>query len=338
MPWENRKIENRMRRALDGSFDQARAQHLFGLYADARRRLLEDVYRKIPVVEPNLTDHTDRHIMDVLDSVDYLLARDAFEAAPPSFSAADAYTLCLAVLFHDAGMVYGREDHEAQVAKVYDLVRTSPGAPLQEKALVYRIALAHTGTTDEGSKDTIAAVPETMDLDGDRVKARELAAILRFADELAEGPQRTSAVLGTAPFNVAADSVVFHRYASISNVHIDRDLGRIALTYRFDMSHDHMDLDGPDLRQLLEFTFYRAAKVDRERRYARFYSRQLAPFNRTEIVLNFWGHTGLILDLALELSAKTALDGQPTSLGEIDSRFDVGQIIGQLQDADMEAG
>ena len=134
-----------MRRALAASFDQTRADNLFALYTAARHSLVEEFYPQVSVVEPDLTDHSARHIADVLDKVDHLLASDAFEGTPPWFSAAEAYTLCLAVLFHDAGIVYGRENHEAKVARVYDLVRRSPGAPLQEKALVYRIALAHTG-------------------------------------------------------------------------------------------------------------------------------------------------------------------------------------------------
>ena len=337
MPWETRRIEERMRGALTESLDQTTAEYLFGLYTTARRKLTREVYPRLILANPDLTDHSAEHIANVLDNVNYLVACDAFEETSPPFSAADAYTLCLAALFHDAGMVYGRENHEAKVAKVYDLVRTSPDVPLQEKALVYRIALAHTGTTNTGSRDTIAAVPETMDLDGERVKARELAAILRFADELAEGPQRTSSLLGTPPFSVGTDSTVYHRYAAISNVHIDRDIGRIALTYRFDMGEDHMDPHAPDFRQLLEFTFFRAAKLDSERRYARFYSHHLAPFNRTEVVLNFWDDTGLILDPGpLELSAKAALDGELTPLGAMDPQFDVGNIVAKLQEATME--
>ncbi|MDE0105242.1 MAG: hypothetical protein OXN89_22935 [Bryobacterales bacterium] len=282
-----------------------------------------------------MTDHSAGHIAQVLDNVDYLVAHDAFEGEGdrPSFSAADAYTLCLAILFHDAGMVYGRENHESSVAKVYDLVRTATHeAPLQEKGLVYRIALAHTGTTNAGSKDTIAAVPESMDLDGERVHARELAAILRFADELAEGPQRTSNLLGQPPFSLDPDSTVYHRYASISNVHIDRQLGRIALTYRFDIGHKKLDPNQSYFRDLLEFTFSRAEKVDSERRYTRFYSQQLEPFNRTDVVLNFWHKMGLILDLGpLELSAKTALDRHPSPLQAIDPRFDADRIIDQLR-------
>ena len=146
----------------------------------------------------------------------------------------------------------------------------SSDPPLQEKALVYHIALAHTGTINGGSKDTIARVPVSMDLDGEKVQSRELAALVRFADELAEGPQRTSSLKGDPPFDREADSEVYHRYASISNIHIDREDGRIALTYHFDMCDDYMDPNTPRFRDLLEYTFERALKLDRERRYARF--------------------------------------------------------------------
>lgn len=334
MLWETRKIETRMRQALEKRFEQTKAEKLIALYISARRKLVNEIYPKVSLAEPQLTDHSARHIANVLDNVDRLVAQDAFEGTQPSFSATDAYTLCLAILFHDAGMVYGRNNHQASVARVYDRVRNSSDVPLQEKALVYRIALAHTGTTEAGSKDTIAEVPKTMDLDGDRVQARELAAIVRFADELAEGPHRTSSLLGTSPFYLKTDSTLYHRYASISNVHIDREIGRIALTYRFDMCDADMDPNEPSFRNILDFTFKRVQKLDSERRYARFYSQQLAPFNRTDVVLNFWDETGLLLDLGpLELSAKMVLDQDPPQLAEIDSQFNVGTIIERLLDA-----
>lgn len=323
-----------MRQALENRLEKTRADKLMALYISARRKLVNDIYPRVNRAEPELTDHSARHIANVLDNVDHLVAHDAFEGTPPSFSATDVYTLCLAILFHDAGLVYGRANHQASVAKVYDLVRNSSDVPLQEKALVYRIALAHTGTTASGSKDTIAEVPKTMDLDGDRVQARELAAIVRFADELAEGPHRTSRLLGVSPFHLNTDSTLYHRYASITNVHIDREIGRIALTYRFDMCDTDMDPNEPSFRSILNFTFKRVQKLDCERRYARFYSQHLAPFNRTDVVLNFWDDTGLLLDLGpLELSAKTVLDQDPAQLAEIDSQFDAGIIIEKLLNA-----
>ena len=321
-----------MYEALTERFDQTRAERLTALYTSARRKLVDEVYPRVIVANPGLTDHSGTHIANVLDNADHLVAPDAFEKRSAPFSAADVYVLCLAILFHDAGMVYGRDGHERQIAKIYNLVRGSSDPPLQEKALVYHIALAHTGTINGGSKDTIARVPVSMDLDGEKVQSRELAALVRFADELAEGPQRTSSLKGDPPFDREADSEVYHRYASISNIHIDREDGRIALTYHFDMCDDYMDPNAPRFRDLLEFTFKRALKIDRERRYARFYSIHLAPFTRTTVALNFWDNAGLALPLGpLELSAKSALTQGAMPLGEYDASFDVDRIVQHLQ-------
>ena len=247
-------------------------------------------------------------------------------------TAADAYILCLSILFHDAGMVYGREGHEQQIVRVYDWVRQSCDPPLQEKALIYRIAGAHTGTTEEGRTDKIGEVPSTMDLDGDEVKPRELAAILRFADELSEGPQRTSRFVATET-GVALASKVYQEYASVTNVHIDRSLGRIVLTYSYDICGPNANPASPEFRKLLEFTFSRAIKVDRERRYTRFHSAQLAPFNRTEITFNFWTPTGTPFGLdGLQLSDKNALDQPVPDLQALDPRYDIEAIITTLTD------
>ena len=320
-----------MYKALAAGFDQPRADRLKDLYRNARRKLFDEALTRIAEVEPGMTDHSASHVANVLDNADHLLAADAFEATPPRFSAADAYTLCLSILFHDAGMVYGRDDHEQQIARVYEWVRQSAEPPLQEKGLVYRAARAHTGRAANGSRDTIADVPATMDLDGAKVQLRELAAILRFADELAEGPQRTSSLVPGTPLTRGEDNQVHHDYAGISNVHIDRDLGRIALTYRFDIGDRYMDPKSPEFHRLMEYTFGRIAKLDGERRYARFYSRHLAPFTRTNVVLNFWINGSRLVDMGhLELSDKGALDQESIDLGCLDSRYDVDTIVSQL--------
>ena len=58
--------------------------------------------------------------------------------------------------------------------------------------MVVRATSAHTGKAQDGSCDTLKEVAELDHLANRPVRLRELAAILRFADELAEGPQRTS--------------------------------------------------------------------------------------------------------------------------------------------------
>ena len=330
MSHEISSLEQRMYEALAATFIPSRAEKLKALYTTARAKLLDDVMPRTVVAEPDLTDHSAAHVLDVMNAANRLLAPDAFRGGDTLLTAADAYILCLSILFHDAGMVYGRDGHEQQIIRVYDWVRSSCDAPLQEKALIYRIAGAHTGTTDDGSKDRIGEVPTTMDLDGDEVKPRELAAILRFADELSEGPHRTSRFVASGSGFPPA-SQVYHEYAKVTNVHIARSLGRIVLTYRYDICDTNADPASPEFRRLLAFTFSRAIKVDRERRYTRFYSCQLAPFNRTEVTFNFWTPAGLAFSLdSLQLSDKDALDQPLPDLKTLDPRYDIDAIIETL--------
>ena len=69
---------------------------------------------------------------------------------------------------------------------------------------------------------------------GQLVRLRELAAVLRFADELAEGPQRTSEFMQEEGL-YDSESQQFHDYANITNILIERQNSRIVITYEIDI-------------------------------------------------------------------------------------------------------
>jgi hypothetical protein len=48
------------------------------------------------------------------------------------------------------------------------------------------------------------------------------------------------------------------------------------------------------LKEFLTFVFNRIAKLDEERRYARFYCRALAPFKQTDVAINFYNGSALV--------------------------------------------
>lgn len=336
MPWETTNLENRMYEALERELTPTRADTLRSLYVRARDKLVGQVLPQINGVNPKLSDHSAAHVQNVLENANKLVGEDAFERADrPPLRASDAYILCLGILFHDTGMVYGRDGHERSLSRVHEWVRNGEQEPLQERWLVYRIAGAHTGVASSGRKDTVGELPETGDLDGERVQVRELAAILRFADELAEGPHRTSYFM-TETFGYPEGSEVFHRYAEITNVHIDRGNNRVALNYTIPIGENGSGYapDSPSLKELLEFTFHRIIKLDKERRYAAFYSRRLAPFRKTEATLNFWSHGVPVLDLGpVELSDKTVLDEVSGKLSDIDDGFQVDDVVSRIKNA-----
>jgi hypothetical protein len=325
-------MEQRMYDALLDQLGQERGSALKIGYITARTKLLTKVLPHVIVADPNMTDHSATHVADVMQNAERLIGPQALAKPDPPLSAADAYTLCLAILFHDAGMVYGRTGHQNRITEIYKWVQGDTQRPIQEQPLLHSIAGSHTGLTDSGSHDTIADVPPTMHFEGEPVQSQEVAAILRFADELAEGPHRTSTFM-EEKLGLPCANKVYHHYSAITSARIDRPEGRIVLSYEIELN-EKMTQRSKRFRRLLDFTFRRVVKVDRERRYARSYSTLLAPFNRTEVTLNFWQSGNLVYHLnRLELSDKTVLDRRAINLSDIDARYDVGSVATELDNA-----
>ena len=131
------------------------------------------------------------------------------------FTPLELYLLSVSILFHDVGNLHGRVDHHRKISSIYNACRHQEPRFNTERTAVLSIAGAHTGCTKDGSKDTLRDVyPGSFQ--GETIRGQELAAVLRLADELAEGPHRTSAYLlhhgGYKPA-----SQIYHRYASAAD-------------------------------------------------------------------------------------------------------------------------
>lgn len=295
--WDERPIEQAMQRKLDSSLGNARGQECFADYIAARRSLVEDVLQEIKASEPDLTDHGPDHVANVLTNVERLLGADI-----DKLEAEELYALCVCVLFHDVGNIHGRNKHNRNISDVYEKVRKGEDKYRQEKLLVLTVAGAHSGKAKDGSSDTLKDVPSTMQLKGKQVRSRPLAALLRFADELAEGPQRTSAYrLERGMYK--SKSKIYHSYASGTDVCIDREGNRIALSYHFHIKAKGrvLTLAGDPsvkLKEILDFTSQRVIKMNEERQYARHYCDWLTPFKELSVNLDFW-HQGHQLNTGL---------------------------------------
>ena len=283
----------------------------------ARTILLEDVLQDIRGAEPSLTDHGPDHIHHVLENVFKLL-----EGEIKHFSPIEQYILGLSVLFHDVGNLHGRQDHNKRIARFYDHVRNGPKFN-QEKALVVRISQAHTGKALNGSSNTLADVPKVWQFEGEPIKTREIAAIVRFADELAEGRQRTSEYMRQHDV-YEPDSAGYHDYSSATDITIDRRNQRIAITYQFhiDKKKD-LEEEISRLKAFLEIACGRLAKLAIERRYARFHCpRPLVPFQKITVSLDIQVH-GEFLQPPLEatISDEVNLDDPPELLTSRDASW-----------------
>jgi hypothetical protein len=326
--WETQELEKAARKRLIAELGRAEGEEKFGLYLVARKRLLEDVLEEIKAAEPALTDHGPRHVANVLQNAHLLLRDDAL-------SAHEMYLLLLSILFHDVGNILGRDGHQLKIGAVYDHVRQPNASQRQEQLVLFQVVGAHCGEAPNKTRDTLQFL-EPSHLDGRPVNLRHVAAILRLADELAEGVQRTSLFMQRIHGYPAA-SEIYHRYAAITHVLIDKRAERIALTYHptIEASHDGSLQNDAALREILQFTYQRIRKLDVERRYNKHYCPYLAPFKELSAVFQFWLN-GRPTDLGLRPLVLTDLivpgDSQK-EVPEYDPSYAIEGVIAKVRDA-----
>lgn len=298
------------------------------LYVTARKTLLEDVLEEIRGKEPYLTDHGPPHIQDVLKNVFKLLEGDL-----EHFSPIEHYILGLSVLFHDVGNLHGREGHNKRIGHFYNHVRQSAAKFARERTLIVQIAQAHTGQARNGSRNTLADVPDSSPLNGEPIKSREIAAIVRFADELAEGRKRTSDYMmqhGLYPLEDQAH----HAYSAATSIAIDKGNERIAVTYELNLDTKVcLAEELSRIKAFLKFASQRLAKMDQERRYARFHCvKPLAPFRQITVRLNIQ-IDGDIVEPSLEaiISDEVSLDAPTDLLCDRDKSWNPDTVIDRLK-------
>ena len=201
-------------------------------------------------MEKELTDHSERHIINVQNNAAKLIGEDGKKR----FNSVELYFLALAILLHDVGNINGRKNHNKKVTDIYNRIRNNESYFSQERRLLLQAVGAHCGESSKGDKDTLNELQEKGDLFDQSLRLRELAAVLRLADELAEGPQRTSDYV-MEKGKIKGASRIYHEYAQITRPHIDRGGDRISVSYDIDKNRCY------DLGELLAFTYKRIMKL-----------------------------------------------------------------------------
>ena len=232
-----------------------------------------------------LTDHGPQHIATVIERASHLLSCPADEY--PKFNPYEVYLLLLAIHFHDIGNIYGRAGHERRHAEVMSKVSPMLAGDRVERNAILKIAQAH-GGLNNGDKDTIASLPVQEHVMGKRVRYQALAAILRFADELADDFRRAARAvdeLGRLP----KESEVFHRYAeALHSVVIYPCTRTIELRYDFTKDHCYPVGKGDDRVYLLDEIYARTVKMHYEREYCMRFTRDLVYIERINVEIQIY--------------------------------------------------
>lgn len=335
----NRDIQTGLEKMLveklqsDDSLSEELKNQLTTFYFSAKESLKSNIYGEIKGVEKDLTDHSVIHIVNVQENAAMLIGNDG----KSRYNGVELYFLALSILFHDVGNINGREDHNKKVTDIYNMVRNKNSHFNQERRLVLQAVGAHCGKSSKGDKDTLNELTENSDLYSHPLRLRELASVLRFADELAEGPQRTSDYM-IENRKIDWNSRIYHEYAQTTRPYIDRGGSRIVVTYDIDCSQCE------SLQQLLRFSYKRVIKLDLERRYCKYYAPILDVFKRTDVSYEF-NSNGNPLNLDLD---QISLEDKYTYMDDNDDeielflkrfpKYEIENILGQIKFNEDERG
>ena len=211
-----------------------------------------------------LTDHGPGHINTVIQRASDLLRHptDSY----PQLSVYEVYLLLMAIHFHDVGNVYGRKGHEQRHREILRELGELVGDEMVEKQAILRIARAHGGRAN-GDRDTIDRLPRQDPVLDQQVRYQALAAILRFADELADDSRRTSRILQTLDV-IPEGSKAFHMYAqALQVVQIQPDNRLVRLGFYLTRNHTGPVGKGSGQVYLIDYIYERTVKMHFEREY-----------------------------------------------------------------------
>ena len=276
-----------------------------------------------------LTDHGIRHIKTVIRRADALVdIGDSLFLTPY-----EVYLLLVAIHFHDVGNVFGRDRHETKIAVLMqDLDETLIGADGMERRMIRDIAMAHGGYVDieEIDKDTIGQLTWEHSDDRSEPRVQLLAALLRFADELADDHTRTSRFLVNS--NLLRKSEAYHIYADRLRKVVIRPVNR-RVSLLFEMNQTHAETKywkGRRKVYLYDEIIERTLKMHREQVYC---LRFMQPHVRIDmidvsIVITTDDYMTVLKKITFSLFQRGYPD-RPTSLGEVDVEASVAALTGK---------
>lgn len=236
------------------------------------------------------TLHNKDHFDEVVKYAGELLGCISGKEIFDGLNAYELFVLLVAIRIHDAGNMYGRENHEKRAYQILQQAGEAAVTDNYECRFISDIAKAHGGLAPDNSKDTISKTLSEMEAYGNvDFHPRIIAAIVRFADEICESQSRAAEKLLSSG-KINKKNEVFHKYASsIKSVrvnHIKSNVTRYAspieIRLKFDVNvNDCLRTWGKtekgEVKQvyLIDEIFNRLEKMILERRYCNHFMREV---------------------------------------------------------------
>lgn len=253
----------------------------------ARVQLIEQIISSDPVIL--LNNHGEEHIAMVINRASEIIKH--FHGQ--QLSEFEAFILLCAIEIHDIGNILGRTGHERNLIELFDDKSKELIPDTAERRVIKSIAVAHGGKNSSGEKDTISCLEYSELLFDSRVRTKLLAAILRFADELADDYTRASR--GLLDLNaIGVNSKIYQDYSRVLHSVVIEPIDNqydnaVHLVYELEAS----DLKEPYYRgdktlYLIDEIYERSLKMERERRYCQKFLNPVVSISRIKVAINIY--------------------------------------------------
>ncbi len=224
-----------------------------------------------------------------LDHVEKLLFRltDLLNISSKELTRYEEYILIFSALIHDVGNAWGRENHEKKCSDVIEEVGNGVIEDTGEKQLIGTIASTHGGFIFDDEKDTIYhSLEGVTPIASKKVHDRFLAALLRFADELADDCTRHNRF--ALKNNLLEGSEVFHSYSSsLRSVDIENNQIKLLFTlYRDDIKNKKQKLGNKTY--ILDEIYSRTYKMFQELIYCNRYLKPYISIDKIRVTIDIF--------------------------------------------------
>lgn len=301
----------------------------FARYLAVKEWLTNNVYKLIGAALSSdggiYTDHGADHFDEVIRYAGLMVGAEEVECIPKQLEPYEVYVLLMSILLHDAGNVFGRTGHEKNAYELLHQMGELSGNDNVEKKEIANVAQAHGGKTSTGDKDTIAILTERPRHVTISFRARVLAGVLRFADEICEHRGRGAGVLLDRG-SLSRKSEVYHVYAeSITSAWIDRQAKAIDITYNIPIK-DATRLWGKDSEQtyLTDEILLRLEKMELERKYCSRFMYPVFVADRINATINIRGDQ---MEPLAEYGIRLEESGYPSLREKLADRYP--ELLGQ---------
>jgi hypothetical protein len=232
-----------------------------------------------------LTDHGQDHVKTVIARAAALVG-----TKPEVLTCYETYLFIAAVIFHDVGNIFGRPEHETKLGEVMQALGAILGNEGPEIRAIWQIAQAHGGKSKKGDRDKISLLEPQSPVLGREIRLRVLAALLRFADELADDHTRAAKVLALLKI-IPTSSEVYHKYASSLHSVLIKVPGD-AIDLAFELSTDDVICEfgkGSGAVLVIDEIYERTLKMHFERIYCMRFLRPIVSIEQINVTISVYG-------------------------------------------------